>query len=99
LKLATFEYDDNFISSGIDISPMKMKFPPVLYSFDDISERTFKGLPGIFADSLPDKYGNQLLDLYLAEKNIPAENVTALDRLLYVGTRGASDSTQSQAGP
>ena len=59
-----------------------------LFSFPDISLRTFKGVAGIFADSLPDKYGNQLIDLFMAEKKIAPESITTLDRLLYVGTRG-----------
>jgi serine/threonine-protein kinase HipA len=87
-KIATFEYDDDFMKSGIAISPIRLKYPPAIHAFDNISERTFKGLPGVFADSLPDKFGNQLIDLYMAEMNIPAEEITALDRLLYVGTRG-----------
>ncbi|MCK5146234.1 type II toxin-antitoxin system HipA family toxin [bacterium] len=87
-KIATFEYDDAFTPSGVAVSPIAMKYPPPIHSFDNISERTFKGLPGVFADSLPDKFGNQLIDLYMAEKNIPTEEITALDRLLYVGARG-----------
>ena len=87
-KITTFEFDDSFMSSAIQISPIKMQYPPKLHAFHDISERTFKGLPGIFADSLPDKFGNQLIDIYMAEKKISIENITALDRLLYIGTRG-----------
>jgi serine/threonine-protein kinase HipA len=87
-QIATFEFDEAFAKSGIDISPIRMKYPPALYKFDDMYTRTFKGLPGIFADSLPDTYGNQLIDLYMAEQNIPPEDITALDRLLYVGERG-----------
>lgn len=87
-EIATFEYDDAFARSGISISPLRMPNSPLLHTFDDMNTRTFKGLPGIFADSLPDKFGNQLIDLYMAERSIPPETVTALDRLLYVGTRG-----------
>ncbi|MCK5519488.1 MAG: type II toxin-antitoxin system HipA family toxin [Candidatus Marinimicrobia bacterium] len=87
-RIATFEYEDNFLSSGINISPLKMKYPPKRHVYDDLSYKTFKGLPGVFADSLPDKFGRQLIDQYMAEKNIPASSITALDRLLYVGTRG-----------
>lgn len=87
-SVATFEYDDTFVRSGIHVSPIKMPCPPALHSFDEISQMTFRGLPGIFADSLPDKFGNQLIDLYMAEKNIPPGDITALDRLLYIGIRG-----------
>jgi serine/threonine-protein kinase HipA len=86
-EIATFEYDRDFIAYGVQISPLNMKHPPYIHSFPDISRRTFKGLPGVFADSLPDKFGNQLIDLYMAEKKIPAEQVSVLDRLLYMGKR------------
>jgi serine/threonine-protein kinase HipA len=88
-EFATFEYTDEFMRSGIFLSPVHMKYPPKQsFTFYDISKRTFKGLPGIFADSLPDKFGNQLIDIFMAQKNIRAEDITALDRLLYVGRRG-----------
>jgi len=87
MRVATFEFDEGFMRSGIQISPVKMNCPPQLYTFDNISEKTFKGLPGIFADSLPDTFGSRLIDLYMAEKNIPQSMITALDRLLYVGNR------------
>lgn len=87
-RIATFEYDERFIRSGIAVSPIVMPCPPAIHTFDAISERSFKGLPGICADSLPDTFGNQLIDLYLAERKIPPETITSLDRLLYVGTRG-----------
>ncbi|MFP4427665.1 MAG: type II toxin-antitoxin system HipA family toxin [Spirochaetaceae bacterium] len=87
-RIATFEYDDAFGGSGIAVSPIMMPCPPALHRFDELYTRTFSGLPGIFADSLPDKFGNQLIDLYMAEQNIPPDEITALDRLLYVGERG-----------
>ncbi len=87
-RIATFEYDDRFMRSGVLISPIRMAPPPSIQSFDNLNTRTFQGLPGIFADSLPDAFGNQLIDLYIAEKNIPSNEITVLDRLLYVGTRG-----------
>lgn len=87
-EIATFEYDDPFARAGISISPIHVPTSRRLHSFDQMNTRTFKGLPGIFADSLPDTYGNQLIDLYMAERRIPPEQITALDRLLYVGTRG-----------
>jgi len=85
---AAFEYDSDFARSGIQLSPVVMPCPPRLHRFTGISEQTFKGLPGIFADSLPDSFGNKLIDLFLAERGISAFRITALDRLLYVGNRG-----------
>lgn len=87
-RIATFEYTEDFARSGVQLSPLVMLCPPALHRFDAISERTFKGVPGIIADSLPDKFGNQLIDLFMAERGIPSASITTLDRLLYVGGRG-----------
>ncbi|NIB38814.1 type II toxin-antitoxin system HipA family toxin [Pseudomaricurvus alkylphenolicus] len=86
--VATFEYSDGFVNAPVEISPITLPNRQQLHRFDEISRNTFKGIPGIFADSLPDKYGNQLIDLFMADRNIAASEVTALDRLLYVGNRG-----------
>jgi len=85
---AAFEYDPGFKESGIQISPIHLKYPPFIFTFDQLSYKSFKGVPGFIADSLPDKYGNQLIDIYMADKNIPASGVTTLDRLLYIADRG-----------
>ncbi|MCM2282864.1 MAG: type II toxin-antitoxin system HipA family toxin [Bdellovibrionaceae bacterium] len=86
-RVAAFEFTPEFISSGIEIAPLKMKLAPTLYQFPEISERTFKGLPGMLSDSLPDKFGNQLIDKHLASKGFSPQDITAIDRLLYVGNR------------
>jgi serine/threonine-protein kinase HipA len=86
--IATFEYDENFMKSTIYPSPLLMKYPPDTFTFENISKNTFKGVPGFIADSLPDKFGNQLIDIFMAEKGISQKNITALDRLLYVNNRG-----------
>lgn len=87
-NVAAFEYDPEFIESGIQISPIHLKYPPFIFTFDQLSFKSFRGVPGFIADSLPDKFGNQLIDIYMADKNIPASEVTTLDRLLYVSDRG-----------
>lgn len=87
-EIATFEYAEGFLDSGIQVSPILMSYPPKIHAFSDISKRAFKGLPGIFADSLPDTFGNQLIDIFMAKKGIPAEKITVFDRLLYIGKRG-----------
>lgn len=108
-EISTFEYDEDFMKMGVQISPITMKYPPQIHTFDNINFHTFRGLAGCFADSLPDKFGNQLIDMFMADKKIPQDQITALDRLLYVGTRGVgaleyhpaqkfqSNSTQSIA--
>lgn len=87
-QIATFEYTPDILKYNIQPSPLEMNHPPAKFEFPYISQRTFKGVSGIFADSLPDKFGNQLIDLFMAKKKIPKEDVTTLDRLLYVGKRG-----------
>ena len=81
--VAAFQYND----APFSISPLRMPNPKGVYQFRDTSERTFKGLPGVFADSLPDKFGDQLIDIYAAQKGLNPKSVTPLDRLLYIGDR------------
>jgi serine/threonine-protein kinase HipA len=87
-NIAQFEYAQPFINGQFELSPVVMPNRIKSHRFADISLRTFKGLPGVFADSLPDKFGNQLIDLYMAQKGISPSAITAIDRLLYVGDRG-----------
>ncbi|MCK5157081.1 MAG: HipA domain-containing protein [Spirochaetales bacterium] len=87
-QYAVFEYDPLFMNSGIQISPLHLRCPPSWFAFNQLSYKNFQGLPGFIADSLPDKYGNQLIDIYMAEKKISASEITALDRLNYVANRG-----------
>lgn len=86
-EFATFEFDDSIMNTNIEISPLKMKNSQKYYQFDGLSTRSFKGLPGVIADSLPDKFGNQLIDAFMAQKGIKEDAITAIDRLMYVGTR------------
>lgn len=76
------------MESRIQIAPVHLKYPPSRFTFDGISFKSFQGVPGFIADSLPDKFGSQLIDMYMAEKNIPASEVTTLDRLSYIADRG-----------
>lgn len=87
-KFATFEYDPGFMKSGIQLSPIHLKYPPNKFTFQNISYKSFKGVPGFITDSLPDNYGNQLIDIYMAEKGMAPTEVATLDRLNYVGNRG-----------
>ncbi len=87
-RIATFEYEPGFMDSGIQIAPVHLRYPPSRFSFDGIGFKSFQGVPGFIADSLPDKFGNQLIDIYMTEKNIPASEVSTLDRLKYVAARG-----------
>jgi serine/threonine-protein kinase HipA len=86
-EVATFEFDAEFVRSGIQLSPIAMRHPPAHWRFDAISRRTFRGVPGIIADALPDKFGNQLIDAFLADRGKTPADITTLDRLLHVGDR------------
>lgn len=86
---ARFEYDPDFAERGIELAPVHMPaVPRRIYRFEELHPRTFHGLPGMLADSLPDRYGHQLIDVWLASKGRSAEDFNAVDRLCYTGTRG-----------
>lgn len=88
-RYARFEYDPDFVKFGIEPAPFHM---PVragfIYRFQDLHPRSFRGLPGLIADSLPDKYGNKLIDVWLAKTGRQADRFNAVDRLCYIGNRG-----------
>lgn len=86
--LGFFEYSNHFQRSGIELSPIKMPLSGKSYSFGDLSEETFKGLPGMLADSLPDKFGNRLIDQWLERNYRDPESFSPIERLCYIGSRG-----------
>lgn len=83
-----FNYDNSFLESGIEVSPITMPLNGRVYSFPNLNRDSFHGLPGLIADSLPDKFGTKLLERYLAEQGRSIEHMTAVERLCYVGKRG-----------
>jgi serine/threonine-protein kinase HipA len=85
---ATFEYDRAFTRSGIEIAPLTMPLSGRLYSFPSLRPETFHGLPGLLADSLPDRFGNALIDAWLARSGRLPESFNAVERLCYTGSRG-----------
>ena len=85
---AKFIYDEKFARSGIQISPITMPLSLNEYVFPNLSERTFKGLPGLLSDSLPDKFGTTLIDEYLARQGRTSESFSSVERLCYIGNRG-----------
>ena len=82
-----FEYEPQFLRSGLEISPLVLPARAGRYSFPALNPETFRGLPGVIADALPDKFGNALIDAYMTGKGILAANITTLQRLLYTGRR------------
>jgi len=85
---ATFEYDPSFARSGIEVSPLTMPLSPRVYTFPELSRKTYYGLPGFLADSLPDKFGNALIDTWLATQNREPDSFDVIERLCYTGQRG-----------
>ena len=85
---AAFEYDPGFARSGIEIAPLKMPLSNRVYLFPELSVTTFHGLPGLLADSLPDRFGHALIDAWLATQGRAPESFNAVERLCYVGERG-----------
>jgi len=91
---ATFEYDPAFLRRNLDLSPIHMPIAEHggVYEFrsrpNDPNIDTYKGLPGLLADSLPDKFGNLIIDAWLSRKGRDAGSFTPVERLCYTGSRG-----------
>jgi len=94
--IATFEYDPKFKDKGWDIAPLQMSlnagknifsFPALKKKSDPYSD-TFRGLPGLLADVLPDRYGNELINLWLAQQGRPLNSMNPVELLCFIGTRG-----------
>lgn len=95
-QLGSFEFDQKFLRSGLDISPIKMPLTGgnQIYSFPELRPTrgeafdTFKGLPGLLADMLPDKYGNQLINTWLVQNGRAADSLNPVEQLCFIGKRG-----------
>ena len=91
MNIADFEYDRNFVDgavrAGIELSPIKMPVSDRVYRFPDIGE-SFKGVPGLIADSLPDKFGNAVINSWLVSQGKSEADFNVIDRLCYTGKRG-----------
>ncbi|MBL8432660.1 MAG: type II toxin-antitoxin system HipA family toxin [Dechloromonas sp.] len=85
---AAFQFDPAFAASGIELAPLMMPLSDRVYEFPALPRNTFHGLPGLLADSLPDRFGNALIDAWLATQGRTPESFGAIERLCYTGTRG-----------
>ncbi len=85
-----FEYDPGFVTQGIEVAPLTMPLAQARdpFVFADLPTPTFKRLPALLADALPDDFGNALIDAWMANKGITKTAITPLDRLAYMGRRG-----------
>lgn len=86
-ELGIFEYAPKFLGSGIEVSPVMLPLEAGRFSFPNLPRETFKGLPGLLADSLPDKFGNLLIDQWLARQGRTPQSFDPVERLCYLGTR------------
>ncbi|HKJ17540.1 MAG TPA: type II toxin-antitoxin system HipA family toxin [Xanthomonadales bacterium] len=87
-EAASFEYDPAFAKSGIEVSPIVMPLSRRVYQFPALARETFLGLPGLLVDSLPDKFGNTLINAWLASLGRKPDSFNAVERLCYTGARG-----------
>ena len=85
---ANLEYEPAFVRQGREVAPLMIPLRAGIFSFPALNRETFHGLPGLLADSLPDRYGNRLIDLWLARHGRAPGDFTPVERLCYMGTRG-----------
>ena len=95
--LGAFEYDPEFIKQGVELAPLKMPLAKRIYSFPELNYNTFRGLPGLVADSLPDDFGNSVLNAWFATQGKSPDEITPLQRLQYIGTHGMGALVYSPA--
>jgi serine/threonine-protein kinase HipA len=86
--VGSFQYAENFLDSGIQLSPLVMPLGRQVYSFPELPKNSFHGLPGMLADSLPDKFGNLLIDEWLVRSGRNRTDFSPIERLCYIGSRG-----------
>ena len=86
--LGYFEYDPDFVRSRIEVAPLTMPLSRQVYRFAQLQRASFHGLPGLLADSLPDDFGNALIDAWLASQGRAPGSLNPVERLCYTGSRG-----------
>ena len=88
----SFEFENSFLATKWDLSPVKMPLSTAkgkIFSFPELrNSPTFKGMPGLLADVLPDKYGNALINAWLARNGRPAGSLNPVEILCFIGKRG-----------
>ena len=100
-EVGVFQYSPEFTTSGIEVAPMMMPLRTEPYEFPALSRESFKGLPGMLADSLPDEFGNAVINAWLARQGRTPQSFNPVERLCYVGSRGmgALEFKPAVAGP
>ena len=95
--LGAFEYTRRFRSSGIEVAPLLLPLGSRIYDFPALVRTSFHGLPGLVADSLPDRFGHRVIDAWLARTGRSPDEFSPIDRLLYIGSRGMGALTYHPA--
>ena len=90
--VGSFEFEPSFLESDWDLAPLKMPRSEArgrIFTFTELKEsKAFNGLPGLLADSLPDRYGNALMDTWLARRGRPSGSMNPIEKLCFIGKRG-----------
>ena len=81
---ASFEYDENFVNSRIELSPLRMSLGKNIYEFPALAGEPFYGMPGLLADSLPDRFGNAVIEQWIMSLGKSLSDFTASDSLAYL---------------
>jgi len=87
-EIGVFQYTPEFSRSGIEVAPMRMPLTHAPYRFPELARQTFWGLPGMLADSLPDRFGNALINAWLSQQGRSPDSFSPVERLCYIGNRG-----------
>lgn len=91
-QTANFQFEPSFLKNKWDIAPLKMPIEGAeerIFSFPELAgNKTFKGLPGLLADVLPDKYGNTLINAWLAQRGREQNSLNPVEMLCFIGKRG-----------
>lgn len=87
-SVGEFEYEPAFVRQGLQVAPLTMPLGSGVQSFPELRRQTFHGLPGLLADALPDRFGNRIIDAWLARRGRNASDFTPVERLCYMGVRG-----------
>ena len=86
--IGAFEYTPAFVGEALEVAPLTMPLRAGVSSFSELNRETYHGLPGLLADALPDRFGNRIIDAWLARQGRSASDFTPVERLCYIGVRG-----------
>ncbi|MCE9539594.1 MAG: type II toxin-antitoxin system HipA family toxin [Bacteroidetes bacterium] len=90
--LGSFEYDTTFLKNKWNLAPIKMPIDGAekrIFTFPELRDvNSFRGLPGLLADVLPDKYGNALINNWLTRQGRPTDSLNPIEVLCFIGSRG-----------